>query len=118
MDVCVKYPHKTQVSLDSMVQMGAQATLQLPTDVTFLFEYELLRNGDPIAMITDEMDYRAVGTSGINGRHMNFPNFPLVDDSPDLGMNTYVLRCTNSSNQPSPLITIGSRSLKATVFEC
>ncbi|MDP5274144.1 hypothetical protein [Chengkuizengella axinellae] len=117
-DVCVKQPHKTHVLLDSMAQVAVRATLSpFPVNVTFVVEYELERNGTRIASITDEMDYLAVGsTPGVNGRHNNFPNFPLVDENPDPGNNTYVLRCTNSSPNPSPFITIGSRSLKAAVI--
>ncbi|MDP5274019.1 hypothetical protein [Chengkuizengella axinellae] len=119
-DVCVKQPHKTQVLLDSMVQVAVRATLSpFPVNVTFVVEYELERNGTTIASITNEMDYLAVGsTPGVNGRHNNFPNFPLVDENPNQGNNTYVLRCTNFSPNPSPFITIGSRSLKASLFEC
>ncbi|MFS1512523.1 hypothetical protein VQL36_08815 [Chengkuizengella sp. SCS-71B] len=108
-DVCVKSKN-TKVCIDSMAQI---AILDISSNfVTFEITYEILRNDTVIATINDEMDYESV----VQGRHTNFPNFPIVDDTPDLGVNRYVLRCTDELCLSR--VTVGSRSLKATVFEC
>ncbi|NDI33442.1 hypothetical protein [Chengkuizengella sediminis] len=108
-DVCVKQPQRTQVSLDSFAQIAVEPGAD-DDPQTFEVTYELLRNGDPIVTIDDEMDYVHAGT----GRHTNFPNFPLVDNNPSAGINRYDLVCTRISG-PS-FIFVASRSLKATVF--
>ncbi|MFS1511195.1 hypothetical protein VQL36_01975 [Chengkuizengella sp. SCS-71B] len=110
-DVCIKQPQKTQVSLDSMAQI---AVIDEEANVTFEVIYEILRNDTTIATINDEMDY----VTANQGRHTNFPNFPLVDNNPSAGLNTYNLRCTLVTPPPEGSLTVGSRSLKATVFEC
>ncbi|MFS1512542.1 hypothetical protein VQL36_08915 [Chengkuizengella sp. SCS-71B] len=108
-DVCVKDPQKTQVCIDSMVQIAVNND-DGPPSVTFEVTYELLRNGTIIATINDEMDYEA------GDRHTNFPNFPLVDNNPSTGINTYELRITRVSTNAQGDIFVASRSLKATVF--
>ncbi|MFS1513391.1 hypothetical protein VQL36_13235 [Chengkuizengella sp. SCS-71B] len=111
-DVCVKDPQKTQVCIDSMAQI-AICNDDGPPSVTFEVTYELLRNGTTIATISDEMDY---ARAGADGRHTNFPNFPLVDNNPCAGINTYELRITRVSTNAEGDIFVASRSLKATVF--
>ncbi|MFS1513961.1 hypothetical protein VQL36_16165 [Chengkuizengella sp. SCS-71B] len=131
-EVCVKQPQRTQVSIDSMAQIaleedvGQIAAIDEDSDlgvlmsgpVTFEVTYEILRNGDVIATINDEMDYEApVGTTG---RHTNFPNFPIVDNNPRAGINTYALKITRVFvTEPVKAVInvfVASRSLKATVF--
>ncbi|NDI35657.1 hypothetical protein [Chengkuizengella sediminis] len=109
-DVCVKQPQKTQVSIDSMAQIAVLGLTMMGQ--TFEVTYELLRNDTVIATINDEMDYESV----VNGRHNNFPNFPLVNDNPIAGLNTYDIRCTSVTRPTLGFVLIGSRSLKATVF--
>ncbi|MFS1511779.1 hypothetical protein VQL36_04980 [Chengkuizengella sp. SCS-71B] len=114
-DVCVKEPQKTQVSLDSMTQIAVFNPSGAITSVTFEVKYEVMRNGMTLATINDEMDYIPTGPAP-DGRHTNFPNFPILDNNPSIGINTYDLVCTNVIG-PTPVF-VGSRSLKATVFEC
>ncbi|MFS1512532.1 hypothetical protein VQL36_08865 [Chengkuizengella sp. SCS-71B] len=109
-DVCVKQPQKTQVSLDSMGQIAA--FIASAGANSFEVKYEILRNNNSIAIINDEMDYQGANER----RHTNFPNFPVVDNNPNAGINTYVLQCTQVSASGPSLIAVGSRSLKATVF--
>ncbi|MFS1512538.1 hypothetical protein VQL36_08895 [Chengkuizengella sp. SCS-71B] len=110
-EVCVKQPQKTQVSLDSMAQIAVDNNFI--TSVTFEVTYELFRNGVVIATINDEMDYQP----NTGGRHTNFPNFPVIDNNPSGGINTYDLKITRvSTNFPQINIFVASRSLKATVF--
>ncbi|NBI27804.1 hypothetical protein [Chengkuizengella marina] len=109
-DVCIKQPQKTQVSIDSMAQIAVLGLTMMGQ--TFAVTYELLRNDTVIATINDEMDYESV----VQGRHNNFPNSPLVDDNPIAGINTYDLRCTSVTRPTVGFVLIGSRSLKATVF--
>ncbi|NDI37184.1 hypothetical protein [Chengkuizengella sediminis] len=109
-DVCVKQPQKTQVSLDSMAQI---AILAFENPVTFEVRYEIMRNGTIIATINDEMDY---DNSNNTERHTNFPNFPILDDNPSIGINTYELKVTRVSTFSVEDIFVASRSLKATVF--
>ncbi|NDI33613.1 hypothetical protein [Chengkuizengella sediminis] len=125
-DVCIKEPQKTQVSLDSMAQIAVGGTPPPPpappsvasdpvilnVSVTFEVRYEILRNGNVIATINDEMDYEGVAA----GRHTNFPNFPIVDDNPRAGINTYDLKVTRVSTSFVDDIFVASRSLKATVI--
>ncbi|NBI28227.1 hypothetical protein [Chengkuizengella marina] len=112
-DVCVKHPQKTKVSLDFLSQVAIE-DMDVATSFGLLFE--LQRNSIVIATINDEMDYVPAGSKG---RYTNFPNFPLVDDEPDTGMNKYVLILNGLSFLGTENIAmyIGSRSLKATVFE-
>ncbi|NDI37176.1 hypothetical protein [Chengkuizengella sediminis] len=112
-DVCVKNPQRTQVSLDSMAQIAVRAT-----DSTFEVTYEILRNGIVIATINDEMDFVPASFMGQNGRHTNFPNFPLLlDNYPSAGINKYELRVTRVlTSEIEDEIFVASRSLKATVF--
>ncbi|NDI34900.1 hypothetical protein [Chengkuizengella sediminis] len=112
-DVCVNKPTKTQVSLDSMVQIAVMSSVRISSLPSQTFEVliEILRNGKVLATINDEMDYEIAG----EGRHTNFPNFPLVDNNPSAGINTYDLRCTLVSGM-SASVFAASRSLKATVF--
>ncbi|MFS1512501.1 hypothetical protein VQL36_08705 [Chengkuizengella sp. SCS-71B] len=108
---CVKNPQKTQISLDSMVQI---AVLAISTGVArdFAVTYEIIRNNETtIALINDEMDYLAVN----EGRHTNFPNFPVLDNNPSAGINTYELVCTRTAGSKLTIFA-GSRSIKATVF--
>ncbi|MDP5274023.1 hypothetical protein [Chengkuizengella axinellae] len=107
-DVCVS--HKTQIKLDTMAQIAVLGLTMI--DQTFEVTYQIIRNDDCVSMISDEMDYDSV----VDGRHMNFPNFPLVDKNPSLGMNTYHLRCTSVITPTVGFVFVGSRSLKATVF--
>ncbi|NDI35649.1 hypothetical protein [Chengkuizengella sediminis] len=111
-DVCVKQPENTQVSLDSMAQIAVVGDPD--TAVSFEVTYEIMRNSTTIATINDEMDYDAVS----EGRHTNFPNFPVLDDSPPAGINTYDLVCTRVTTNEVEVdnIFVGSRSLKATVI--
>ncbi|MFS1513385.1 hypothetical protein VQL36_13205 [Chengkuizengella sp. SCS-71B] len=109
-DVCVKQPQKTQVSIDTMAQIAVLGLTLMGQ--TFEVTYELLRNDTVIATINDEMDYESV----VQGRHTNFPSFPLVDDNPIAGLNTYDIRCTSVTRPTLGFVLIGSRSLKATVF--
>ncbi|NDI34641.1 hypothetical protein [Chengkuizengella sediminis] len=117
-DVCVTQPEKTQVSLDSMTQIAVTRLsptsdpVILNVSVTFEVRYEILRNGNVIATINDEMDYEAAG----EGRHTNFPNFPILDDNPNAGINTYDLKVTRVSTSVVEDIFVASRSLKATVM--
>ncbi|NDI37183.1 hypothetical protein [Chengkuizengella sediminis] len=114
-DVCVKHPQNIQVSLDTMAQIAVTAA---GGDVSATFEvtYEILRNGEVIATINDEMDYVPTSTTP-PGRHTNFPNFPLVDNNPSAGINTYDLRCTRvTPDENIQLLFIASRSIKATVI--
>ncbi|MDP5275128.1 hypothetical protein [Chengkuizengella axinellae] len=114
-DVCVKQPQRTQVCIDSMVQVGVGAsTAGNPT--TFVMTYELFRNNTPIATINDEMDYSSPPNETFN--YTNFPNFPVVDKDPIAGNNSYDLVCTRVTANESEVafIGIGSRSLKATVI--
>ncbi|MDP5274972.1 hypothetical protein [Chengkuizengella axinellae] len=108
LEVCVKDPEKTQVSIDSMAQVAVRAS-GTPSSVTFEVLFEVLANGVTLGSINDLMDYQAVS----NGEHNNFPNFPLLDENPIAGINTYILRCTQVQG---PSIFVGSRSLTATVF--
>ncbi|NDI33616.1 hypothetical protein [Chengkuizengella sediminis] len=110
-DVCVKNPQKTQVSIDSMAQIAVGAT---QSSETFKVTYEIMRNGTTIATINDEMDYVPTGSFPDAGRHTNFPNFPVLDNNPSAGINTYDLVCTRLS--ATSFIFVASRSLKATVF--
>ncbi|MFS1512529.1 hypothetical protein VQL36_08845 [Chengkuizengella sp. SCS-71B] len=112
-DVCVTQPKKTQICIDSMAQIAV-----ISEDSTFELTYELLRNGIVIATINDEMDYEP--PLGTDGRHTNFPNFPLVDNKSSAGINKYELRVTrvSTSGAEDLVVFVGSRSLKATVFEC
>ncbi|NBI31026.1 hypothetical protein [Chengkuizengella marina] len=113
-DVCVKNPKKTQVSLDSMVQIAVVAdTDDGGGPVTFELTYEIQRNGEIIATINDEMDYQSPGP---DGRHTNFPNFPIVDNNPRAGINTYDLKVTRVSTFAVDDVFVASRSLKATLF--
>ncbi|MFS1512520.1 hypothetical protein VQL36_08800 [Chengkuizengella sp. SCS-71B] len=116
-DVCVKQPQGTQVSIDSMAQIVVVGQTEPGEGVTFEVRYEILRNGNIIATINDEMDYLPPSAPE---RYTNFPNFPVVDNSPIVGINTYDLRCTLLSQTGVSLNDLGaaSRSLKATVFEC
>ncbi|NDI33617.1 hypothetical protein [Chengkuizengella sediminis] len=107
-DVCV---HGSQVCIDSMIQVAVG--MSNFGNTTFSVKYDILRNGDCIATINDEMDYEAVPA---DGRHTNFPSIPVVDENPVSGLNKYVLRCTNQSPLPFPNVFIGSRSLKASVI--
>ncbi|NBI30920.1 hypothetical protein [Chengkuizengella marina] len=111
-DVCVTQPMNTQVSLDSMAQIAVVGDPD--TSVSFEVTYEIMRNSTTIATINDEMDYDAVS----EGRHTNFPNFPVLDDSPPAGINTYDLVCTRVTTNEVEVdnIFVGSRSLKATVI--
>ncbi|NDI35634.1 hypothetical protein [Chengkuizengella sediminis] len=111
-DVCVKEPQETQVLLESMIQIAVD-DFEFNTLTTFEVIYELLRNGDVIATINDEIDYSKPDDFF---RHTNLPNFSLVDNNPSLGINTYELVCTNVIGGASIAIFAGSRSLKATVF--
>ncbi|MFS1511919.1 hypothetical protein VQL36_05715 [Chengkuizengella sp. SCS-71B] len=113
-DVCVEQPQRTQVSLDSMAQIAVANINTGATSLTFEVKYEIIRNGTTLAIINDEMDYVPTGTFPDGGRHTNFPNFPILDNNPIGGINTYDLVCTNVSG-PS-LTFVGSRSLKATVL--
>ncbi|NBI28329.1 hypothetical protein [Chengkuizengella marina] len=117
-DVCVTQPKNTQVSLDSMAQIAVIANSGSGfSSTTFEVKYELLRNGDCIAIINDEMDYS--NPLDTDFRHTNFPNFPVLDINPSLGINKYVLRCTRVvPDFDVQDIFVASRSLKATVFEC
>ncbi|WP_162037069.1 hypothetical protein [Chengkuizengella sediminis] len=109
--MCVKQPKRTQVSLESMTQIAVRSTDQL--SVTFEVTYEILRNGEVIATINDEMDYAKPG--GLEDfRHTNFPNFPIVDNNPRAGINKYDLRCTFESGTGVRNIFATSRSLKVT----
>ncbi|NDI35643.1 hypothetical protein [Chengkuizengella sediminis] len=113
-DVPVKQPKRTKVSIDSMVQV---ATTSFDPDLpvtSFKMTYEILRNDIVIATINDEMDYATAN----EGRHTNFPNFPIVDNYPSTGINKYELRCERDINNEENLfdIFVASRSLKATVF--
>ncbi|MFS1511737.1 hypothetical protein VQL36_05460 [Chengkuizengella sp. SCS-71B] len=112
-DVCVQQPQKTQVSIDSMTQIAVIGNPGLDS-ISFEVKYEILRNGTTIATINDEMDYAK--PNSIEFRHTNFPNFPLVDEDPDPGINKYDLRCTFLSFFGVNSIFAGSRSLKATVI--
>ncbi|WP_160647734.1 hypothetical protein, partial [Chengkuizengella marina] len=103
---------KTQVSLDSMAQIAFDA---IQFSATFKVTYDILRNDTVIATINDEMDYEA---SPDFVKHTNFPNFPILDNNPSPGINTYELRITRVSTDGVDEIFVGSRSLKATVFEC
>ncbi|NBI30972.1 hypothetical protein [Chengkuizengella marina] len=112
-DVCVTQPQKTQVSLDSMAQIAVVAdTSDDGGPITFEVTYEIQRNGEIIATINDEMDYQSQGP---DGRHTNFPNFPILDCNPSAGINTYDLRCTRvTANEVNVEdIFVASRSLKA-----
>ncbi|NBI28163.1 hypothetical protein [Chengkuizengella marina] len=110
-DVCVTQPQKTQVSLDSMAQIAIE-TQENPT--TFEVTYEILRNGTAMATINNEMDYASPSLQ----RHTNFPNFPVLDNCPSAGINTYDLKITRVATSNVTNIFVASRSLKATVFEC
>ncbi|MFS1512524.1 hypothetical protein VQL36_08820 [Chengkuizengella sp. SCS-71B] len=101
---------RTQVSLDSMAQIAVDAATSSPFGVL----YNILRNGDLIATINDEMDYVVAN----EGRHTNFPNFPILDNNPSAGINTYDLVCILSLSGGANVTYVASRSLKATVFEC
>ncbi|NDI34531.1 hypothetical protein [Chengkuizengella sediminis] len=105
-DVYVKQPQKTQVTLDSMVQIAVPGIGGGSPDM-FGLTYEIQQNGTTIATINDEMDFVSVR------RHINFPNFPVLDNNPNIGINTYDLVCTSTADAT---IIIASRSLKATVF--
>ncbi|MDP5274973.1 hypothetical protein [Chengkuizengella axinellae] len=109
LEVCVKDPEKTQVSIDSMAQIAVENGATGPT--TFEVLYEVLANGVTLGSINDLMDYEAVVAN--SGQHNNFPNFPLLDENPIAGINTYILRCTEVQG---PSVFVGSRSLTATVF--
>ncbi|MDP5272664.1 hypothetical protein [Chengkuizengella axinellae] len=113
-DVCVKQPEKTQVCIDSMVQFAVGGTGGVGSDVTFQVLYEIHRNGDVIARINDEMDFELAGGRG----QTNFPNFPVVDNDPIGGINTYDLVCTRDTTNENAVAVINaaSRSLKATVI--
>ncbi|NBI30921.1 hypothetical protein [Chengkuizengella marina] len=114
-DVCVTQPQKTQVSLDSMVQIAANGNVAGASSASFEVTYELFRNNVVIATIIDEMDYVPTGSFPDDGRHTNFPNFPVLDNNPSAGINTYDLVCTNKGGSFPPIFA-ASRSLKATVF--
>ncbi|NDI33614.1 hypothetical protein [Chengkuizengella sediminis] len=110
-DVYVKQPQRTQVSLDSMAQIAVDGNNTGAT--TFEETYEILRNDVVIATINDLMDYEGANF----GRHTNFPNFPLVDDNPSARINKYELRVTRVAPDTGVIfIFVASRSLKATVF--
>ncbi|MDP5274332.1 hypothetical protein [Chengkuizengella axinellae] len=110
---CVKNPLKTQVSLDSMVQIAVLPTFPPGSAIEFAVTYQVIRDDNQIiASLNDEMDYI---TAVANGRHTNFPNFPVLDENPHTGINTYELVCTRTAGQ-TLVIFAGSRSLKATVF--
>ncbi|MFS1512556.1 hypothetical protein VQL36_08985 [Chengkuizengella sp. SCS-71B] len=111
-DVCVKQPQKTQILLDSMIQIAVD-DFGFNTLSTFEVTYDLLRNGDVIATINDEIDYAEPDDLLKN---TNLPRFPIVDNNPSFGTNTYELACTNVIGGASIAIFVGSRSLKASVF--
>ncbi|MDP5275380.1 hypothetical protein [Chengkuizengella axinellae] len=113
-DVCVKQPGKTKVRIDSMAQIAVN--ISTTEDVTpFQVTYEVLRNNQRIALINDQMQYDT--SSDDVDRHNNFPNYPIIDNNPDPGINQYVLRCTDVLCVARIDVTVGSRSLVATVFE-
>ncbi|MDP5275094.1 hypothetical protein [Chengkuizengella axinellae] len=110
-DVCVRQPERTQVLLDSFFQNAITIS---GGDGVIGVRYQLQRNDTPIAEINDEMDYADVN----DGRHTNFPDFPLVDKTPNRGINKYQLKVVQLAISVPALnsIYIGSRSLKATVI--
>ncbi|NDI33615.1 hypothetical protein [Chengkuizengella sediminis] len=107
-DVCIKQPERTQVCIDTMAQIAVVGItfLSNPIDMT----YEIHRNGNRIAIINDQMEF---ASNAPGARHTNFPNFPILDNNPYAGINTYDLVCTAVTGFNN---FVASRSLKVTVF--
>ncbi|MDP5273244.1 hypothetical protein [Chengkuizengella axinellae] len=106
-DVCVKNSKRTQVSLDSFAQIAMTGGDGAGGATLLSVTYEILRSNTILATINNTMDYASVNL----GRHTNFPNFPVVDEEPNVGINTYILRCSSGGGP-----NVASRSLKAIVI--
>ncbi|MFS1512502.1 hypothetical protein VQL36_08710 [Chengkuizengella sp. SCS-71B] len=106
-DVCIKQPDRTQVCIDTMAQIAVIGITFIGN--SFDIKYEIHRNGGNIATIIDKMDF----ASNPGDRHTNFSNFPVLDENPHAGINTYELVCTALTGFNN---LIGSRGLKATVI--